>query len=157
MRGMTFALAVAGLLQTVGLAQAATAPRAGNYELVYISENGDLTYCVVRLAPSDGGVKGELVYANPRTIDGLKGAALDGDVLRVTVRRGDGDKVFEGQVARPGADTVLGSFGPFAWGLVPARLVFTDKDQPATTEMVREPYPELMQRAEALASKGDPE
>jgi hypothetical protein len=158
MREVMFACAAAGLLQTVALAPAATPPKAGNYELVYMSENGSLTYCVVKITPTDGGVNGELVYANPRTITGLKGVALDGDVLRVTVEQGAGsERVFEGQVTRPGADTVLGSFGPFAWGLVPARLSFTDQDKPTSTEMVREPHPELMRKAEALASDADAE
>jgi hypothetical protein len=137
---------------------AATPPKAGKYELVYLSENGSLTYGIVKITPNEGGVSGELVYANPRAITGLKSVALDGDVLRVTVEQGAGsERVFEGRVAQPGTDTVLGSFGPFAWGLVPARLSFTDQDKPTSNELVREPHPELMQKAEALAPKGDAE
>ena len=76
------------------------------------------------------------MFAMSWAITGLQGVALVGDVLRVTVRRPDGDVVFEGRVSRPGADTIPGCFGPFAWGLVPARLSFTEKDKPASAELV---------------------
>jgi hypothetical protein len=136
-------------------APADTAPAAGKYELVYLGLTGELTYCVVKLTPNGTGISADLVFANPRTMTGLKGVDLADGILRLTIDRPDGAKVFEGRVPRPGAETILGCLGRFDWGFAPARLTLTNADKPGNEGLVRPASPELLVRAQTLASKND--
>jgi hypothetical protein len=149
-------LAALGLVVALtAAALAATPPKAGTYELAVINPTGGMVYALVKITPKGGGIDGELVAMHP-DLDGLelKGVALDGDTLRVTLKGPANDLTFEGRVPAAGAETVLGAF-EVGNRLQPVRLARTEKtDLTPATARVEVALPEPMRQARALSLKG---
>src|SRR5439155_10818494 len=80
----------------------------------------------------------------------LKSVTLDGDMLKVVLKATGNDITFEGQVAKAGADTILGAF-ELNGRLMMGRMALTDKTEltPANGT-VRPPVPEPMQKLQTL-------
>jgi hypothetical protein len=153
MKRMLSALAL-GLLLAPAAALAATPPKAGTYEVGYVTPTAGPIACLVKITPKDDGVEGEIVATVPalRGLE-LKSVTLDGDVLKVVLKRAAGDMTFEGRVPKAGADTILGTFemGP---QLMMGRMAATDKTEltPANSTF-RPTLPEPMRKAQALQTK----
>ncbi len=152
MRLLFGALALGLLLAPT--ASAATPPKAGTYEVGYVTPTGGPIACLVKITPGGDGVDGELVSAVPalRGLE-LKSATLEGDLLKVVLKRPAGDMTFEGRVPKAGADTVLGTF-EMGGRLYMGRMAVTDKKElTAANANVRVDLPEPMQTAQALTAK----
>src|SRR5947209_1752674 len=119
MKSIVRALALALLLAPA--ATVAAPPESGTYELRTMSAAAEQVVCVVKIDVKDGGASAELVAAPPvpqNLPDDLqdyyklevKGAAFDGNTLRVTVKQFATDQTFEGTPAADGK-SVVGSFG----------------------------------------------
>jgi hypothetical protein len=135
-------------------ATAANQPKAGTYEVGYLTPASFPIACLVKITPKDDGVSGEVVaaVASLRGLE-LKSATLDGDMLKLALKGPSGDIIFEGRVTKSGADTVLGTL-EMSGRMLMGRIAVTDKTAlTPQNSTVRSELPEPMQKLQALATK----
>jgi hypothetical protein len=129
-------------------------PKEGTYELATCSANGEASNYLIKLEVKDGKVTGSLVANAEMLGDGdLKDVALDGDMLRITIKteRG-GTTMFEGRVPAEGATEILGSLG--SERLQPAKLFISERTTIGQRPVVKQlTLPEPMKQINTLSQK----
>lgn len=149
-------LTALGLLVIAAAASAATPPKAGTYELAVMpTSSGETVYAIVKIVPKDDGtVTGDVVATSPRIPNfSIEKVAIDGDLLRITAKVGNGTPTFEAKLPAKGDDTILGSFGDDA-RIMPAKLTLTTKEKLEASDVTRRnPMPSPMEAVQKLNSK----
>jgi hypothetical protein len=144
-----------GLLILMAVPVSAGPPKEGTYELATRTAAAEVTSYLIKFEVKDGAVTGSLVANAEQLGDGtLKDVALDGDMLRFTLKTENGGTLtFEGRVPSEGATEILGSLGNDA-RLQPAKLAISERTTIGQRPVVKQlQLPEPMKQITTLSQK----